>query len=251
MAKTLKKALTILQLLASKPDQPHRLGWISQQLKIHPSSCVYLLNTLVETGFVDQEGARKGYALGPMVHYLAAQGPYRQDLISAAEPVMETLAGRLQQTLVFAILHRGRRILLTVVDGNREVRIRRDNLFRDTVLDTATGRLLVAHLPDADQAAYRPDSAAFTAAQMAAIRKQGVATHEAPGSMFVQVAVPVCRDTSVIAALGVSVPRAAFTGKQKRLLIDQMQTAAGTIGDRWTAAIIGNSAETRGRSQNT
>jgi DNA-binding IclR family transcriptional regulator len=238
MAKTLKKALTMLQLLASKPDQTHSLGWISKQLKIHPSSCVYLLNTLVESGFVDQESARKGYALGPMIHYLAAQGPYRQDLVSAAEPVMETLAGQLQQTLVLAKLHHGSRIILTVVDGNREIRIRRESLFRDTVLDTATGQLLVAHLPASEQAAYRSGSTPFSDSRMAAILKQGGATYEPPGSMFVQVAVPVYRGAAVTAALGVSMPKVGFTGKQQRLLIAQLRAAAGEIEERWDAIAL-------------
>jgi DNA-binding IclR family transcriptional regulator len=199
---------------------------------------VYLLNTLVESGFVDQESARKGYALGPMIHYLAAQGPYRQDLVSAAEPVMETLAGQLQQTLVLAKLHHGSRIILTVVDGNREIRIRRESLFRDTVLDTATGQLLVAHLPASEQAAYRSGSTPFSDSRMAAILKQGGATYEPPGSMFVQVAVPVYRGAAVTAALGVSMPKVGFTGKQQRLLIAQLRAAAGEIEERWDAIAL-------------
>lgn len=242
MSKTLRNALSILRLIAERSDAPSGLGEIAKTLEMNPSSCVYLLNTLVEAGYVERLDSRKGYALGPMVHYLAAHGSYRGDVVRVAEPLMAELAAAVEVVVVLATLRRDKRVILSMSDGNPEVRMRRQVLFRDTVLDTATGRLLVAFLSPEKRRDLFPELTDEDEVWISETRSESLARHTSDDSLFIQVAVPI-RAGDEIVALGCSLVKGDNFQKRFSSDVERMRRTATAIQKDYVAAYQGNKSE--------
>jgi DNA-binding IclR family transcriptional regulator len=192
---------------------------------------------LVGYGFVDQPFPRKGYILGPMAYYVARRGIYRKDIVAVAEPLMEALARRTGETVLLAALRRDCRVLLAVVEGNQEVQVRPPGSLLDDVYITATGRLLLAHLPEREREAFIkkrglpgptwPEASTSDRLDrlLAEARRAGFIVLRA--RQHVQVAFPVFESGQVVAALGLPVPVFRFTrAAEPGLLAAARKTAA-------------------------
>ena len=234
------KALEILGVIGETPEEPILLGAIAERLSCNPSTCACALKTLVEYGFVDQPVPRRGYTLGPMAYYIARHGLYRKDLVAVARPFMEALAERTGETVLLAALRDDRRVLLEVVEGSREVQVRPPGSVLDDVYTTATGRVLLAHLPEVARNTF--------------VRKRGLpgptwqeasTTEEldrllgetrragfmiACGREHVQVAFPISESSQVVAALGLPVPLFRFTPDAEKSILAEARETAAAIG---------------------
>lgn len=239
MANAVGKALEILTRIGESPEQSTLLGNLAEQLGYNQSTCACVLKTLVEYGFVDQPSPRKGYTLGPMVYYVARRGAYRKDIVAVAEPLMEALAERTGETVLLAALRRDRRVLLAVVEGNQEVQVRPAGSFLDDVYITATGRLLLAFLPDPERDAFlakrglpgpawpEANTAAKLARLLADARRAGFMILRAP--QHVQVAFPVFESGQAVAAIGLPVPGFRFTAATEPALVAAARDTAAAI----------------------
>jgi len=245
MIQSVDRAFKILECIAAEPERPHSLSEIARTLDLHLATCRNLLKTMVELDYVAQEGRAQGYTLGPQAYLLAAHGPFRKDLVLLAEPLMAELAGRIGETVILVTLHRGRRYTLAQVDGGRGFEVRRDLVTDQDVYRTATGRLLLAHMP-ADElesfvaATGRPDRdwpEARTLRGMARalrkIRDDGLATTEVHSDV-VGIACPVREGQRVVAALGVFLPTFRFEGAHKEQVLAGLKEAADALSARRT-----------------
>ncbi|MFA5645433.1 MAG: IclR family transcriptional regulator [Candidatus Ratteibacteria bacterium] len=235
MIQSIERALGILQILAEEPEKPRTLGEIALSLNLNKSTCANLLKTLLILGYVEQPIPRQGYILGPMIFYLARNGPYRKDIITTAQPIITFLANSLSATVLIATLTKGKRDILCQVDGNSVFTVRSDYLLKSDIYITATGRLLLSSLSEKELFSFvqmnglphetwpqirsfedlkKELSLIFT--EKIAIRVGEVAA----------VAVPIFQGQSMAAALGLFLPLTRFTPKQKPSIISAMQQAA-------------------------
>ena len=243
MIKVLHKVFDILEFLAETPERPRALTEIAGRLGQHPATCANILKTMVSRHYVEQIAPKKGYLLGPVLFQISRQAPYRKDLIAAAEPLMAELAKTINETVILVTLRLGRRFILSQINGQQQIQVGPRALIEDRIYETATGRLLLAYLPEheleklvtehglpGNQWPEAGNPAAFKKA-LADIRKTGRVYH-APNDEVVGLAFPVCNHRNeVTAALGLFLPRFRFKGAHKTAIMKEMSATAAAISE--------------------
>jgi DNA-binding IclR family transcriptional regulator len=240
MINVLKKAFDVLELIAQEPERPKGLGEIAKPLGLNQATCARILKTLVACDYVDQIAPRKGYVLGPKVYILARKGSYRRDLVRAAESEMAELAKEVQEAVIIATIKEGKRFVLCQVDGSQGLKISNDIVFSDNAYQTATGRLLLAHLSSREFQTFiirnglpgdfwpEADTKEKLDTALSQIRKEGMAV-VTNGPDVVGVAFPIERDATVVASLGLYLPVLHFSGSHKKKVLSGLKTAAQRI----------------------
>ncbi|NLX59027.1 MAG: helix-turn-helix domain-containing protein [Phycisphaerae bacterium] len=240
-AGALEKAFQVLQVLAEQPQQPLSLGAIADRLSLHRATCVHILKKLTEMHYAEQVGPRMGYRLGPMAYYLTRKGPYRQDLVAVAEPVMGALAQAVGETVILVTLSHGTRLTLCSVGGSGEVRVDESVMMDANAYVTATGRLLLAHSPRHELETYVavhglpgddwPEARDWPSlvACLAEVRR-GEGCLELPRTDVTGVGCVVRDGHRVVAALGLYLPIFRFKGGHRSDILRRMPVAAEEIG---------------------
>lgn len=242
MIQVVHRTINILEFIARTPDRPRGLGEIAAAVQLNAATCARILKTLVATGYVAQIAPKKGYILGLMAYALSAGGPYRKDLIILAEPLMMDLVRTFQQTILLTALRHDQRVVL------RQMNVGEMDAGQSGVqsvthpYQSATGRLLVAYLPDAErrqliqrlplsaddwpEACPRPK----LMAALDRIRADGWATRYIGET--VGIAFPILGHDRALAALGMFLPEARFRGRHRERILQHLDNAAKSIHAR-------------------
>lgn len=245
MIQVLRRALTILEYIAGQPEAPRGVTEIAAQVGLNPATCARILKELAEAGYLEQTAPRKGYVLGPMAYVLAARGPYRRDLTQAAEPLMAQLAQETGETVLLAVLRQGRRIVLSQIEGGRSVQVRGDLLQRYNPYESATGRLLLAHLSPAELRLVRarhgepgpewPEARGAERLNEALARLRGEElVLRAVGTDVVGIACPIRQGPDVVAALGLYLPAHRFAGEHRDRVLRGVRRVAAAVSQGGT-----------------
>ncbi|MFA7160342.1 MAG: IclR family transcriptional regulator [Kiritimatiellia bacterium] len=248
MIQVLGKAFDMIDFIAQDPRRRKKLKEIAGHFKMNAGTCANILQTMVRHKYLDQADTRGGYLLGPMMYYLSRQSAYRGDLIAAAEEPMGTLAKNVNETVLLATLRGRERFIILQVEGNQSVQVGRDMFMKDTIYQTATGRLLLAHLGEKELKAFMagngppgpswPEASSVQKlkAALAEIRSRGwVMNRTASG--VIGLAYPVADGARVAAALGLFLPAFRFKGHHKSAIMAGMAEAAAAISGRMARAI--------------
>ncbi len=241
MIQVIHRALKIMRLIAVAPEVPHNLGDIASMADLNPATCARILRTLVDEGYVEQVGHKKGYILGPMAYTLAGSGnTFRRELVLASEPVLLALAAELDETVLITALNNSRRVVLQQIDGNRDIQVRSSLSQTYNPYASATGRLLMAFLPDRERGILvnslgLPTTEAWPEitgksgleVEFAQIRKHGIAVRHARN--VVGIAYPVFAGSRVTGALGCFLPSSRFTGQHKKEVLSALERSAHVI----------------------
>ncbi|MFH1477112.1 MAG: IclR family transcriptional regulator [Verrucomicrobiota bacterium] len=242
MIQVLHKAFDMLEYLAQTPRQRLKLNEIAGHLKMNAGTCANILKTMVQRQYVDQANVRGGYLLGPMIYYLSRFSAYRGDLVSAAEPLMASLVRQVNETALLVILRGQERFVILQIDGNQNVQVGRDMFQKDVVYQSATGRLLLAHLNTEEVNAFIdkeglpgsrwPEAESLTNLKSAleTIRKQG-SVYLKTASDVMAIAYPIREKDKVIAALGLFLPAFRFKGAHKTAIMKGMSATACAISE--------------------
>ena len=244
MIQVLNRAFDILDYLSAEPGRPKGLGQIAGDLGLHPATCANILKTMVRRGFVDQAVPKGGYTLGLAAYRLTSNAPYRKDLVAAAEPPMTTLARELRETVLIAVLHQYQRAVPCQIEGDQDLQVRSDVASISGVYESVTGRVLLAFLPDERLETFilargLPAKSAWagvkTRTQLSAalrkIRRDGKAV-DTSQSQIAAAAYPIWQDESVVAALGLFLPKFRFKGDHRKKILAGLETTAGKITRR-------------------
>lgn len=246
MIQVIHRALHVLEHLSRVGEQPPVLGDIARATQLNSATCARILNTLMKAGYVEQEGRRKGYRLGPMAYTLTARGPYRKELVSCAEPLVRDLARLTRETVSVVILHQHTRYTICRTEGSHDVQVRADAVLSDDVYPYATGRLLLANLSPADRDEFiaqsgLPKSSVWPEART---RKELLAELDSLKSMpevittysdqITGIARPIRNGDRIVAALGLFLPVTRFVGSHKETILKGMKTTADAISERLT-----------------
>ncbi len=242
LVQSLGRALDILEHLSEEPERNVGLGEIAQAVRLHPATCSHLLGTMVDRGYVENAGRRRGYRLGPMAHYLVRNQPYGSELVTSARPLVEAAASALGEWVVLTTMAGLRRlVLLELTSSSRAVQLDRKALrLAEKAYDSASIWLFLAHggparcqrfialhgLPEG-----YPDAAAVET-RLAAIRKEGSCVYADALGEVAKVAFPVWEHGMVTAAVGVHLPAFRFTGTHRSTIVETLARLAEQLGSR-------------------
>ncbi len=175
-APALEKGLDILELLAGA-QAPLATPAIASALSRSRSEIFRMLSVLEARGFIARSPADEGFSLTPRLLELAMRNPPTRSLLDAALPVMEALAERVGQSCHLAVASGTDMVVIARVESPAYVGFSVRIGHRRSLLDSTSGRVLLAHLPEArwpEGLAEADHDPAELARDLARIRREGM-----------------------------------------------------------------------------
>lgn len=148
MIQSVEKAMKILSQVADGYPDPVTLQTISEKTNIHKSTCVHILETLCEEGYVRRISHSLGYALGAQTFCLTRYGKFEEDLISICHPLLRWLSRKTGKTALLAVVENRQKYIIDYVDGGRNLFSRAASIREDDVYRTATGRVILSRMSE-------------------------------------------------------------------------------------------------------
>ncbi|WP_413204292.1 IclR family transcriptional regulator [Rhodospirillum sp. A1_3_36] len=148
-ARGIDRAFDILDLLRSVKE-PMRPAEIAQTLGA-PRSTVYdLIATLTEHGMLEAAGQEGAVYLGRRLYFLGLAYQDHFDLARRAEDVLDEITDQTKETSQFCMLDGNKYTVALMREGSRPFRISADVGERTPIPWTASGRLLLGPMSDAE-----------------------------------------------------------------------------------------------------
>ena len=143
---TVRNATVLLNLLSSGPAyQP--LTELAERSGMSLPTVHRLLRSLVVAGLVEQDAQSSRYGLGPGVVRLSEQYLSRLPVLRGLLPYLVELRNLTKATILVALLVRHEVAYIDRVDGEDINGVFRTSHRVQPALDTAAGRILLAHAP--------------------------------------------------------------------------------------------------------
>ncbi|SCD49621.1 IclR helix-turn-helix domain-containing protein [Streptomyces sp. IgraMP-1] len=146
------RALDILLFLAGRTG-PVRAGVLARELGMPRSSAYHILAVLAERGFVTYLPGERAYGLGVAAFEIGSAYVRHEPLERLAQPVVRRLAGRLGQTVHLGVVYGAETVYLLKERPPRAsaagTALVTDIGVRLPAHLTASGRAILAHLPEA------------------------------------------------------------------------------------------------------
>ncbi|MCC5613014.1 IclR family transcriptional regulator [Nostoc sp. CHAB 5834] len=242
MVLVIVKALDILEWVARDSSRTYSLTEIADGLQMNQATCVNILQTLVSKNYIEHLGRKKGYRLGPMAYNLTNNLSYSQNLVSAAKEPMEELTAKLNETSILGIIRNQKRFIVHLVNSDQDLQVR--SRTERNIYETASGRLLLAYLPDREldsfiqsiglptpetwPEAVTPD---YLRSVLAVIRQHELAITRSL-SHIIGLAVPVRKGGQVVASLSVFLPEVRFTTQRQLSIQSALRETSALITTR-------------------
>ncbi|WP_222184751.1 IclR family transcriptional regulator [Geminicoccus harenae] len=147
-----EKALDVLEYLAELAV-PATQAQLARALGRQPGEIFRLLTCLELRGYLRRDPASGAYALTLKLFELSrTHSPY-QRLVEAARPWMRRLAETVRETCHLSVLHQDQVLVLAQEESPRPLRLSVEVGSRHSPLRTASGRIMLAHLPERERTA--------------------------------------------------------------------------------------------------
>lgn len=242
MIQVIDRAFDILEFVAHRETGGLSLKEISEHVSLNQATCANILKSLTTRKYLEHIGPKKGFRLGPMATFLIGNFSLRPLLVMAAKDEIDKLSYNLNENCLLGVIHHEKRILVysTTIDHDLSVK----NKPERSVYETASGRLILAYLPEAELQSFierqsLPIAIVWDGVQtlsalqdeLKRIRESGMLiTHTA--SHLVGVAVPIWKNQTVVAALSTYLPESRYS-KDMAIKIDiHMKEAAQAISKK-------------------
>jgi DNA-binding IclR family transcriptional regulator len=242
MIQVVVRALEILEFVSKQSGQAVSLSEIAAAVGLHQPTTANIVKTLVAKHYLDHLGRKHGYRLGANAYHLTGNLAYNENLLLAAKDVMEDLTHRVNENSLLGILRNHKRYLLHAVQADHDLSVR--SRTEADIYPTATGRLLMAFLPDKEldnllQIIGLPPAHVWPGTQTKDELLAALQTIRANDIVFtlsakhiVGVAVPIRRHQSVIASLSIFLPESRYTEKHKAEILLELVKAKTKINQR-------------------
>lgn len=218
MEKTVVKAIELVETLA-RMDAPAGVTSLANELKLTKSNVFRLLNTLVKRGYVRRHEETGQYELTLKVWHLGIAVLSRMDLKKVASPYTQDLMRSTKEFVHLSVIVEGEVIYIDKVESDQPVRAYSRVGDRPPAHCVATGKALLAYLPEEEQekvlkgplekyTAHTITNARALRKELEVIRRNGYSFNRGEWRESVcGVAAPI-RDSSgdVVAAVGISGP---------------------------------------------
>ena len=171
---SVERAAQVMEILAR--EGAAGVGEIARELQVHGSTASRLITALEAYDLVERDGAGGKVRLGVGLLRLAAATRSGLDLTAQAGPVCDALAEELGETVNVAVLRDGAAVNVYQAQGRRTVALHNWVGDRTVLHATSSGKMLMAHLPEAQReamlAAPRERFTAATVTSAAVLREQ-------------------------------------------------------------------------------
>lgn len=145
MIQSVHKAVMLLDALAEAYPKAVSLQELAMQTGIGKSTCVHILNTLIEDDLAERLTYAQ-YSLSAGCFYLTRHGRFDRERLEICRPVLRWLKDKTGETVLIAQMHNAIKYTVDYVLGKYHLKDS-GNILRDDIYRTATGRLLTAYLP--------------------------------------------------------------------------------------------------------
>jgi|SRR5690606_6204435 len=239
MIQVLNRALDIIELISKDTNKTFTLSEIADELQLNHATCANIIKTMVTRNFIEQVGPKKGYKLGYMLYQIVGDKSFEEKLKKAATHYMSDLTKKLSENSLLAILKGRSRLIVHEEQAEHELMVR--SAKEKDVYNSASGRLLVALLPEKEQEAFIarygipskdiwPEAATKKGLQQAldAIRACGYA-RQATASHIIGLACGLLEDGRVIASLSVYLPASRMSENKEKEIIQELQNTASLL----------------------
>jgi len=244
MIKVLKKTFDIIEFIARRGGRPVLPAEIVEEVKLNQATSIRILKDLVALGYLEQISRQKGYVLGSMSFWIAGGRKYKDVLSRKADPFVMACAKASGQSVLLAVNLGARRFILSHHNMNPRFNVDVDEPWYEDMHTTATGRMLMAHMPEKELDALikicgLPSASEWSGAatadklkvQLKSIKDKGHVAFRKE-TLFI-VSYPVFRGKEFVAALGMSIPQTDCDSKGSGFYIGCLRKTAKEI----TAAI--------------
>jgi IclR family acetate operon transcriptional repressor len=242
--RAVERALQILTCFDD--DHPERgISDIAQAVKLHKATTHRIVTTLMSFGYIERADDGQRYRLGLRLADLGYKVIRRLDLRREAQPYMDDLARRLGETCDLGVYDRGEVLSIEVVQGNRALTIAAAVGRSLPVHATASGKVLLAHMPENERDEYLGRTlAGFTPRtiakgdelrrQLELVRDLGYAIDDEEFETGIRaVSAPVRnRDGAVVAAMSVAGPATRLTPDRVSFVTRELLAAALAVSNR-------------------
>jgi DNA-binding IclR family transcriptional regulator len=241
MDKAFTKGLRLLETLALS-ERPRGVTDIATELKLTKSNVHRLLTTLQALGYVRQIPQYSTYELTTKLWELGNNVIRRMDLVKVARPAMTKLAEITGETIHLSVLDDIDVIYVDKIESDQHIRAHTSVGSRAPAFAVATGKAMLAHLPDSYIERFRPHLKRYTnttrttiedlRADIEQTRAQGYAS-VLRGEWREGIAACACailgRSGEVVGAIGMSGPDTRIKRKQIKQFSADVMEAASTI----------------------
>jgi DNA-binding IclR family transcriptional regulator len=235
MIQVLQRAFAVLEYLS---DEPTSLASLADRTGLHKSTLHNILRTMVALGVV-QRTEHGIYALGPKLIAIAEPMVTRSRLRTVAEETVRDLGRKLGERVSVVVIHKGQRYSIAQVESTHTVAVN-PNLPRVVpVYSAATGRVILAHLTQAELDAFVRDfglpgdqwpeasSLETLKLELACIRDDGMAQRLSEDGQAVFLAWPVFGPGHrVWASILVTLPASRYQGEHRRRILYEAEAGA-------------------------
>lgn len=242
MIQVIERFNLILEYVTDNHNRPCRIKELSALLQISQPACSNIVRTMVQLGYLESATDANGYVIGPKPSMLVRNGRYKQFLTKIAEPLIDTLVGKINEMCLLVTDSNFKRILLLQKQGERPVQVSSDIRASENLFHTATGMVILAHLPENEVRSFAiknpvnktifPEVSSLESLipKLNKIRKDRyllILHEEKDVDAFGSIAVPVYHGSHLEAVLGCKFPSYRFKGEQRNLIIQEcIKTAA-------------------------
>lgn len=142
----LEKGLDLLEELAGQP-QPRSQAELARALGRSPSEIFRMMACLERRGYIDKEPSSGRYRLTLRLFELAHTHTPVDQLLHASLGPMRELARKTGESVHLSVLSHGKLLVLSQVESQNRTRVSVEIGGRFPVVRTASGRVLLAYLP--------------------------------------------------------------------------------------------------------
>ncbi|GLB59504.1 IclR family transcriptional regulator [Cytobacillus sp. NCCP-133] len=146
MVKSVSRALDIITLVSLKKGG---LGVteIAKQIDINKSSVYRILSTLVQYGYIEQDGDTGKYKLGYKFLEISSKLLDSIDLRAEARPFLQELENETNEVIHLVVYDQGEVVYIEKLEGNETLRMHSKVGKRAPMHCTSVGKAILAHLP--------------------------------------------------------------------------------------------------------
>lgn len=244
MIQVIHRALDIVELIARDPDKEFGLGEIAETLGLNKGTCANIIKTLVNRGYLDQSGKKKGYKLGSGAYYLTGNFSHKKELLQVSKEPLKELQEKLNESCILAIIRGNMRYTLYKETSTQALQVITDNEEKHVYL-TATGRVMLACM-DHQKRAHFIEKYGLPGEMWEGVRNKDDLMNELDkikekqlaihydGAYVVGVGAPIFQNEKVIASVGIYLPEVRFNYKLQELIFEEIGHTARLISERIT-----------------
>lgn len=247
MIQVINRAFNIMEIIAQDNEKEWGLSEIADSLELNHGTCANILKTLVQRGYVEQVGIKKGYKLGYMTYQLTNSNGYNMDLMNATQTLMDGFRDEINETVILSVVKNDKRILLYEALCNHEIHVRTTQ--ESSVYRATTGRMILAHyspkeLNDFIEKTGLPSeedwpevtSKSELIQALNETRKKNIEVSWNKNHV-VGLATPIFKKNKIVASLGVYLPDIRFSKTERNHIVKEMLKVTEIINKKLNGSV--------------